>query len=48
MNRRIFYIVFSVVLLHAFALWALNAGLMQRMLLVVVPVMIVSQAEPPA
>ena len=40
-------IVSSVVLFHLAALWALHQGLLQRMVEVVVPVMAISQAEPP-
>ncbi|MSQ66402.1 MAG: energy transducer TonB, partial [Limnohabitans sp.] len=47
MNRRTFLILVSVFCLHVAALWALHAGLLQRMTLVVVPVMLVSQTEPP-
>lgn len=40
-------IVASVVLFHVAALWALHAGLLQRVVEAVVPVMAISQAEPP-
>ena len=44
---RTLIIVASVVLFHVAALWALHAGLLQRVVEVVVPVMAISQAEPP-
>ena len=47
MKSRTPVIVASVVLFHIAALWALHAGLLQRMVEVVVPVMAISQAEPP-
>ena len=47
MNARTPVIVSSVVLFHVAALWALHTGLLQRMVEVVVPVMAISQAEPP-
>ena len=47
MKSRTPVIVTSVVLFHAAALWALHAGLLQRVVEVVVPVMAISQAEPP-
>ncbi len=47
MKSRTPVIVASVVLFHVAALWALHAGLLQRMVEVVVPVMAISQAEPP-
>jgi protein TonB len=47
MKSRTLVIVASVVLFHVAALWALHAGLLQRMVEVVVPVMAISQAEPP-
>jgi periplasmic protein TonB len=47
MKSRTPVIVSSVVLFHVAALWALHAGLLQRMVEVVVPVMAISQAEPP-
>ena len=47
MNSRTSLIVSSVVLFHLAALWALHQGLLQRMVEVVVPVMAISQAEPP-
>jgi len=47
MNSRTSVIITSVVLFHIAALWALNAGLLQRVVEVVVPVMAISQAEPP-
>ena len=47
MNSRTPVIISSVVLFHVAALWALHAGLLQRMVEVVVPVMAISQAEPP-
>jgi len=40
-------IVSSVVVFHLAALWTLHQGLLQRMVEVVVPVMAISQAEPP-
>jgi len=40
-------IVVSVVLFHLVGLWALHQGLLQRMVDVVVPVMAISQADPP-
>jgi periplasmic protein TonB len=47
MKSRTPVIVSSVVLFHVAALWALHAGLLQRVVEVVVPVMAISQAEPP-
>jgi protein TonB len=47
MKSRTPIIVTSVVLFHVAALWALHAGLLQRVVEVVVPVMAISQAEPP-
>ena len=47
MNSRTLAIVSSVVLFHIAALWALHTGLLQRVVEVVVPVMAISQAEPP-
>ena len=47
MKSRTPVIVASVVLFHVAALWALHAGLLQRVVEVVVPVMAISQAEPP-
>ena len=47
MNSRTPVIITSVVLFHIAALWALHAGLLQRVVEVVVPVMAISQAEPP-
>ena len=47
MNSRTPVIVSSVVLFHVAALWALHQGLLQRMVEVVVPVMAISQADPP-
>ena len=47
MNSRTSVIITSVVLFHIAALWALHAGLLQRVVEVVVPVMAISQAEPP-
>ena len=47
MKSRTPIIVSSVVLFHVAALWALHAGLLQRVVEVVVPVMAISQAEPP-
>ena len=47
MNARTPVIVSSVVLFHVAALWALHTGLLQRVVEVVVPVMAISQAEPP-
>ena len=47
MKSRTPVIVASVVLSHVAALWALHAGLLQRVVEVVVPVMAISQAEPP-
>ena len=47
MNSRTLAIVSSVVLFHIAALWALHTGLLQRVVQVVVPVMAISQAEPP-
>ena len=47
MNSRTSLIVSSVVLFHLAALWALHQGLLQRMVEVVVPIMAISQAEPP-
>ena len=47
MKSRTPVIVTSVVLFHVAALWALHAGLLQRVVEVVVPVMAISQAEPP-
>jgi len=46
-STRTLVIVSSVVLFHLAALWALHQGLLQRMVDVVVPVMVISQAEPP-
>ena len=48
MNRRTLIILISVVCLHVLALWALHTGLLQRMAQVVVPVMLLSQPDPPA
>lgn len=48
MNSRTSVIVSSVVLFHIAALWAMHTGLLQRVVEVVVPVMAISQAEPPA
>ncbi len=47
MNARTPVIISSVVLFHIAALWALHTGLLQRVVEVVVPVMAISQAEPP-
>ena len=47
MNSRTLAIVSSVVLFHIAALWAMHTGLLQRVVEVVVPVMAISQAEPP-
>ena len=47
MNSRTPVIISSVVLFHIAALWALHTGLLQRVVEVVVPVMAISQAEPP-
>jgi len=47
MNSRTSVIVSSVVLFHIAALWAMHTGLLQRVVEVVVPVMTISQAEPP-
>jgi protein TonB len=47
MNSRTSVIVSSVVLFHIAALWAMHTGLLQRVVEVVVPVMAISQAEPP-
>lgn len=47
MNARTPVIISSVVLFHVAALWALHTGLLQRVVEVVVPVMAISQAEPP-
>jgi protein TonB len=47
MKSRTLVIVASVVLFHVAALWALHQGLLQRMVDVVVPVMAISQADPP-
>lgn len=47
MNSRTPLIVSSVVVFHVVALWALHTGLLQRVVEVVVPVMAISQAEPP-
>ena len=47
MNVRTPVIISSVVLFHVAALWALHTGLLQRVVEVVVPVMAISQAEPP-
>jgi len=47
MKSRTPVIVASVVLFHVAALWALHTGLLQRVVEVVVPVMAISQAEPP-
>ena len=47
MKSRTPVIVSSVVLFHVAALWALHTGLLQRVVEVVVPVMAISQAEPP-
>jgi len=47
MNSRTSVIITSVVLFHIAALWALHAGFLQRVVEVVVPVMAISQAEPP-
>ena len=47
MNPRTSVIVTSVVLFHVAALWALHTGLLQRVVEVVVPVVMISQAEPP-
>ena len=47
MNSRTLAIVSSVVMFHIVALWALHTGLLQRVVEVVVPVMAISQAEPP-
>jgi protein TonB len=47
MNSRTSVIITSVVLFHIAALWALHAGLLQRVVEVVVPVMAISHAEPP-
>ena len=45
---RKFFIVALVLLLHAAALWALQAGLLRRVVEVFVPVVLVSTAvEPP-
>jgi len=48
MNPRTLAIVSSVVMFHIAALWAMHTGLLQRVVEVVVPVMAISQAEPPA
>jgi protein TonB len=47
MNPRTLAIVSSVVMFHIAALWAMHTGLLQRVVEVVVPVMAISQAEPP-
>ena len=47
MNSRTLAIVSSVVMFHIAALWAMHTGLLQRVVEVVVPVMAISQAEPP-
>ena len=47
MKSRTPVIVSSVVLFHVAALWALHTGLLQRVVEVVVPIMAISQAEPP-
>ena len=47
MKSRTPVIVASIVLFHVAALWALHTGLLQRVVEVVVPVMAISQAEPP-
>ena len=47
MNARTLVIVSSVVMFHLVALWALHTGLLRRMAEVVVPVMMISQSEPP-
>ena len=47
MNARLIAIVSSVVLFHLAALWALHTGLLRRMVDVVVPVMLVSEATLP-
>ena len=47
MNARTPVIISSVVLFHIAALWALHTGLLQRVVEVVLPVMAISQAEPP-
>ena len=47
MNTRTLAIVSSVVMFHIAALWAMHTGLLQRVVEVVVPVMAISQAEPP-
>jgi protein TonB len=50
-HRQRFFIVASVLLLHALALWALQAGLLQRVLLlaeeIVVPVEFITPETPP-
>ena len=47
MSPRTLAIVSSVVMFHIAALWAMHTGLLQRVVEVVVPVMAISQAEPP-
>ena len=47
MNPRTLAIVSSVVMFHIAALWAMHTGLLHRVVEVVVPVMAISQAEPP-